>query len=191
LRVSIASASSSTPSLAQSLPASPVTGVAPAVASSIQGGLRPDHVVTGPGPASLVPLSRRPTFVAIPSLMMLAFSGAFFWVGRRRDISGSGGSGPSALLSYRSQLSELAKSNDPRSFFRAARAALQQALGSAWQVPPDLVTAETTEARLGAQSTAAQVFRLADEAAYSNQAPQPCDLQRWYTLIELQLKEAV
>ena len=192
LRVSIAPASSgNTPSLAQNIPAAPVAKIASAAAPSSQGGLRPDHVVTGSGPVSLIPLSQRPAFVAIPSLMVLAFSGAFFWVGRRRDISGSGGRGSSALLHYRSQLRELAKSNDPKSFFPVARAALQQTLGSAWHMPPDLVTIETTEARLGAQSTAAQVFRLADEVAYSNQAPQPCDLQRWYTLIDHQLTEAV
>jgi hypothetical protein len=88
-------------------------------------------------------------------------------------------------------LYEAAKSNDPELFFRAARAALQQACGGAWHVPPYEVTLDMVEARLGAQGTAAQVFRLADEASYSNEALQPCDFRRWHGLIERQLTEVL
>jgi hypothetical protein len=136
-------------------------------------------------------LSQRPAFIAIPSLMMLAFSGAFFWVGRRRDDDGTDSDGPTTLQAYQSLLCEAAQSNDPELFFRAGRAALQQALGSSWHVPPDAVTLEAVETRLGAQGTAAQVFRLADEASYSSEAVQPCDFHHWQRLIERQLTEAV
>jgi hypothetical protein len=165
---------------------SPATGAATAATPD---GLRPDHVVTGEGLASLVPLSQRPAFIAIPSLMMLAFSGAFFWVGRRRDDTDAGA--PTALQTYQSLLYEAAKANDPELFFRAGRAALQQACGSTWHIPPAAVTLETVEARLGPQGTAAQVFRLADEASYSNEALQPCDFRRWHGLIERQLTEVM
>ena len=193
LYVSIAPAPNSAPSFARNAPA--VSAAVDATPSSVtpttENGLRPDHVVTGSGPASLVPLSHRPAFLAIPSLMVLAFSGAFFWVGRRRDLSRFEDVGSSALLRYKSQLAEAAQSNDPERFFRAGRAALQQGMGRAWHVPPDAVTLETIEGRLGAHGIAADVFRLADEAAYSNSSLQPCDLKRWQTLIEHQLTEAV
>ena len=193
LRVAVTAAPTGAPALAQNTPSAPgrVSPATGAVTPAMQDGLRPDHVATGAGPASLVPLSQRPAFIAIPSLMMLAFCSAFFWVGRRRDDDGPDTDGPTTLQAYQSLLSEAAQSNDPELFFRAGRAALQQALGSSWHVPPDAVTLEAVETRLGAQGTAAQVFRLADEASYSNEALQPCDFHRWHSLIERQLTEAV
>jgi hypothetical protein len=190
LLVAVTAAPNGAPTVAQNNPA--MGGMSPAsgtVAPATQDGLRPDHVVTDERSVSLVPLSQRPAYIAVPGLMMLAFSGAFFWVGRRRDNADS--SGPTALQTYRSLLDEAAKSNDPELFFRAGRAALQQACGSVWHVPPYTVTLETVEARLGAQGTAAQVFRLADEASYSNEALQPCDFRRWHGLIERQLTEVM
>jgi hypothetical protein len=120
---------------------------------------------------------------------MLAFSGAFFWVGRRGGDDGVT-TAATSLQVYRSLLSDAAQTNDPELFFRSGRAALQQAFAAAWQLPPDAVTLEEVEARLGARGTAARVFRLADEAAYSNDlsnALQPADYHRWRTLIERQL----
>ena len=193
LLVAVTPAPNGAPSLAQNTgsPAtSPASGVGPAAgapAAALQDGLRPDHVVTGPGPASLVPLSQRPVYIALPPLLLLAFSGAFFWVGRRRDGADAGG--PTALQPYQSLLHDAARSNDPELFFRAGRAALQQAFGSTWHLPPEAVTLEAVEARVGPQGTAAQVFRLADEAAYSNEALQPCDFQRWRSLIERELTQ--
>jgi hypothetical protein len=193
LLVAVTPAPGATPSLAQnnSSPAtSPASGARPATATppaASQDGLRPDHVVTGSGPASLVPLSQRPGYIAVPPLLLLAFSGAFFWVGRRRDGADAGG--PTALETYRSLLYEAEKSNDPELFFRAGRAALQQAFGRSWHVPPDAVTLEAVEARVGTHGTAAEVFRLADEAAYSNEALRPCDFRRWRSLIERQVTQ--
>jgi hypothetical protein len=190
LRVAVTPAASGAPALAQSTPpAGGVSLVTGTVAAATPDGLRPDHVVTGSRPASLVPMSQRPAFIAIPSLMMLAFSGAFFWVGRRRDDTNDGA--PTPLQTYQSLLYEAAKSHDPELFFRAGRAALQQALGARWHIPPDAVTLEVVKTQLGAEGSTAQVFRLADEAAYSNEALQPCDLQRWHRLIEHLLSEAV
>lgn len=190
LRVQVTAAPNGAPAVAQNIPPagamSPTSG---SVAPAMQDGLRPDHVVTGERSVSLVPLSQRPDFIAIPGVMMLAFSGAFFWVGRRRD--GTDAVAPTTLQTYQSLLYEAAKSNDPELFFRAGRAALQQACGSIWRVPPHTVTLEMVEARLGVQGTAAQVFRLADEASYSNEALQPCDFRRWHGLIERQLTEVM
>jgi hypothetical protein len=191
LRVAVTAAPNGGPAVAQNTPLA--GGQSPAatgtVAAAAQDGLRPDHVVDGTGAASLVPLSQRPAFIAIPSLLMLAFSGAFFWVGRRRDDTDA--DAPTALQTYQSLLYEAAKSNDPELFFRAGRAALQQACGRTWHIPPATVTLETVEARLGPQGTAAQVFRLADEASYSNEKLQPCDFRRWHGLIERQLTEVM
>ncbi len=192
LLVAVTPAPQGAPSLAQNnspSATSPAVGGSPATGTAVaesEVSLRPDHVVTGSGPASLVPLSQRPGYIALPPLLLLAFSGAFFWVGRRRDDADAGG--PTALETYQSLLYEAAKANDPELFFRAGRAALQQAFGRTWHVPPDAVTLEAIEARVGAHGTAAEVFRLADEAAYSNEALRPCDFQRWRSLIERQLK---
>jgi len=193
LLVAVTPAATGAPSLAQNAPgAAPAAGGgAPAgtLAAVSQDGLRPDHVVTGSGPASLIPMSQRPAFIAIPPLLMLAFSGAFFWVGRRGGEDGVT-TAATSLQVYRSLLSDAAQTNDPELFFRSGRAALQQAFAAAWQLPPDAVTLEEVEARLGARGTAARVFRLADEAAYSNDlsnALQPADYHRWRTLIERQL----
>ena len=162
LLVAVTPAATGAPSLAQNAPgAAPAAGGgAPAgtLAAVSQDGLRPDHVVTGSGPASLIPMSQRPAFIAIPPLLMLAFSGAFFWVGRRGGEDGVT-TAATSLQVYRSLLSDAAQTNDPELFFRSGRAALQQAFAAAWQLPPDAVTLEEVEARLGARGTAARVYR--------------------------------
>jgi hypothetical protein len=78
-------------------------------------------------------------------------------------------------------------SGDTELFFRSARTALQRHLASKWQVAPDRVSLEAVDARLGAGSVVARVFKLADEAAYSGLKLSAADLQRWKQLIRRQL----
>ena len=59
-------------------------GAAAARENTHAAGLRPDHVVADASVRSLVPLFLQPRFLAAPSLLALAFAGAWLGTGRRK-----------------------------------------------------------------------------------------------------------
>jgi len=80
-------------------------------------------------------------------------------------------------------MEEARAAGDTTRFFQAARLALRGALASQWQVDPALITLAEIEARLGAGSVTARVFKLADEAAYAGATLTPADFQWWKKLV--------
>ena len=182
-----------TPSLADSaLTAQQVSaGGSAAPENTYTAGLRPDHVVVGRLTSSLIPLYLQPRFLAIPSILALAFAGAWLHTGRtsrdrkipvrKRRISKAA----NRLLAH---MEAAARSGDPAQFFSCARTAMQQALGARWQLAPDQVTSAEVDARIrGEGHDIPRLFALADEAKYSGHDLHATDFARWMQIVRQQL----
>jgi len=149
-------------------------------------GLRPDHVDLGSTTASLMPHYYQPVYIAAPSLLLAAFSGGWFWMRRREQITLAEAEQANEFPqtdSLLESMEEARAAGDTTRFFQAARLALRGALASQWQVDPALITLAEIEARLGAGSVTARVFKLADEAAYAGATLTPADFQWWKKLV--------
>jgi hypothetical protein len=149
-------------------------------------GLRADHVIGG-GTPSLTPYYYQPLYLSIPSALILAFSGAWFWARRRErsavhSIAGSikPSLDPEPMLRL---MDDAVTAGDPELFFKSARAALQRNLALKWQLPPDAITLEEVDARLGAKSDVTRVFTLAVESAYAGVKLTAPEFQRWKRLV--------
>jgi hypothetical protein len=169
-------------STAGSTPASPGAGPAGNAAAPAW---RPDHPDSGGGTSSLMPHYFQPAFMAVPPLVLIALSTAWFWM--RRDRSAVAARlEPSLWPSVESlagELDECAAAGDAQSFFRTARSALCRVLALKWGVSlPDLTTEEVIS-RLGFDSETARIFMLADEAAYSHLKLTPMDFRRWRQVV--------
>jgi hypothetical protein len=148
----------------------PAAGARISPASDTVGdGLRADHFIDGGTTALLTPHYYQATYLGIPSALALAFCGAWFWVRRREHAAAAGDTKESPLNTAPlvNLMDDAVTSGDPELFFKSARAALQRALASKWQIATEAITVEEVDARLGAKSDVARVFTLADEAAYA------------------------
>jgi hypothetical protein len=170
------------PALADSMAnaAQIAAGSAATAANLPPSGLRPDHLATDTIVGSLVPLYLQARFLAIPSLLTLAFAGG--WLRLRHGTGG--GSARSQLRAANRvlvQLDEAARSGDTAQFLITARAALQMA--ARWQAAAGKVT--TTEApQLGSESEdIRQLSALADESHYSGHEPTAIDFARWTQVV--------
>jgi hypothetical protein len=190
LSVAITPASADS-SLARAAPPSPRSdaGVAAANgpgANKSSDGLRPDHVDSGRGSSTLTPRYYQPTYIGIPSLLVVAFSGAWLWVRRRAQSAArlaretQGFSRTESLLKL---MDEATAANDPELFFKSARAALRNSLASTWQLAPDSITIEDVDAHFGAGNDIGRVFKLADETSYSGATLRAIDFQRWKQVV--------
>jgi len=127
-----------------------------------------------------VPLYLQARFLAIPSLLTLAFAGGWLRL-RRRAAGGSARSQLRAANRVLVQLDEAARSGDAPQFFNSARSALQMA--ARWQAAAGRITAAEA-ARLGSESEdIRQLLALADEANYSGHEPTTIDFARWTQVV--------
>ena len=172
---SLADTSSSAPSA--SVAAAAATGTGTPAAPPI--GLRPDHLAATreAGQNSLSPLYLQPRFLALPSLLSLAFAGG--WLGLRRRASDSNGSRSGrdraiAQATHRAvmELQTAARAGNATRFFNAARTALLATVGAG-------LDAEGEEIR--------QLFALADEANYSADQPTTTEFARWIEIVRQRL----
>ena len=172
---SLADTSSSAPSA--SVAAAAATGTGTPAAPPI--GLRPDHLAATreAGQNSLSPLYLQPRFLALPSLLSLAFAGG--WLGLRRRASDSNGSRSGrdravAQATHRAvmELQTAARAGNATRFFNAARTALLATVGAG-------LDAEGEEIR--------QLFALADEANYSGDQPTTTEFERWIEIVRQRL----
>jgi hypothetical protein len=191
LSVGITAASAGTPTPTGSAMAGLALAPSNTVSASPAGGgdrpgLRPDHVVTGGAASSLMPHYYQPSYIAAPSLLVLALSGAWFWLRRSEQETMAelirANEFPQ-IESLLASMEDARAAGDTTRFFQAARAALQGALASKWQLNPANITLADVETRLGANSVTARVFMLADEAAYAGAKLAPVDLRWWKQLV--------
>ncbi len=134
--------------------------------------------------ASLVPLVSRPAFsemlgISVGMVLLGGVLGALrVW---REDPQRRA---RAALeKENRETLAEVGKASGAAAFFSAARLALQQRLGAAWNQPPQAISTAEVEARLVPGSPVARFFREADLHAYSRKGDgeiQPT----WRTLLD-------
>ena len=154
-------------------------------------GLRPDHLAADAPANSLVPLYLQPRFLAIPSLLALAFAGGWLRLRRRAADPNYEASARDRALSKAAnrvlvQLDEAARAGDTAQFFNSARSALQRMLAARWQMAAGQITTADVAARLGGESDGEdirQLFALADEANYSGHEPTTIDFARWTQVV--------
>ena len=172
-------------SLAGNVPAAPSNPAGPGADTGQA--WRPDHPDDGSGRGrSPIPLYFQPAFTAVPPLILIAISMAWFWT-RRTERSGAAvrmePSLPPSVDSLERELDGYAAAGDARSFLAAARAALGKVLAVTWGMDPAVVTTEEVVSKLGADSELARVFALAEEAAYSTLRLTPADFRRWKLVV--------
>ena len=172
----------------------PIVGAASTAAGgSTTGGLRPDHVETRESSASLAPPFFRPRYLSLPSVLTVAFAGAWLWMRRRAQVSIDDDAQQADRIKTATLLAQMdraAATGDARSFFNSARRAVQQTLAARWQVSPESIAAESMGARLGTDRTEIRrLFDLADEAAYAGTMLEPIDSQKWRQVVLRQIEE--
>jgi BatD DUF11 like domain len=156
-------------------------------------GLKPDHAEDEAMVSSLRPPYLQPRYLAIPSLLALAFAGG--WLGVRRRSQP-----PERLTARRraaarmnnrvlGQMEAAARAGNPTVFFNAARDALQQTLALRWQVSPEEITADEVRSRLSDDADIQQLFALADESKYSGGDLRAIDFARWTRAVRQRLTE--
>jgi hypothetical protein len=149
-------------------------------------GLRPDLADTGSTTASLMPHYYQPAYLAVPSLLLAAFSGTWFWMRRREQNAWAQAAHASEFPQTEfllASMEEARAAGDSTRFLQNARLALRGALASRWQIDPASIALPEIETRLGAGSVAARVFKLADEAEYAGATLTPADCRWWNQLV--------
>jgi len=166
----------------------PAAGAAGTLAGEARNGLRPDHASNQAVVASLLPLYFQPRFLAIPSVLVLLFTGG--WVGLRRRAGGGAEFGnargrvSSRTAAVLKQLEAASRSGDTALYFNTARSALQRSLAARWQVAPEHIAAADLGARLGDDGEdVRRIFLLADEASYAGRELQSADFERWTQIV--------
>jgi hypothetical protein len=181
------------PSLADSTQMAPqlAGNAAPTSADKSADGLKPDHAPSDISMSSLIPLYLQPRFLALPSLLALAFAAAWVGVRRRKNpaerVAARDRTVWRATKRALAQMEAAARADNPALFFNSARAGLQQALAARWQLVPDEVTAAEVQARLSDDDDIHQVFAFADESRYSGRDLDSTDFARWLRVVRQRL----
>jgi hypothetical protein len=181
------------PALADStLTASQIAaGNAATSANQSPSGLRPDHPAADALANSLLPPYLQPRFLAVPSLLTLAFAGGWLRLRRRAADPHYKASARDRALSKAAnrvlvQLDEAAHAGDIAQFFNSACAALQRSLAARWQMAAEQITTTDVAGRLGSESDGEdirQLLAVANEANYSGHEPTSIDFARWIQVV--------
>jgi hypothetical protein len=175
-------------------PAGPAGDRTRAAQAAANVGLRPDHAALRDIASTLVPLYLQPQFLAVPSLLALAFAGG--WLGLRRNRHGGaarrGRGAPKAAQRVLEDLEAAARSGDAGRFFTLARTAVMQTLPPRANRAADDIAPPEIDARLGdAADEVRELFALADEANYAGQQPTRTDYERWLLMVRRMLRAEV
>jgi hypothetical protein len=184
------------PSLADSTLTAPQAGASGAATSvnTSAGGLHPDHAITETLLSSVVPLYLQPRFLAVPSILTLAFAAGWLLARRRKNPEIPAGNRIVSQAAKRAfaQMEAAARGGNATLFFNSARAALQQSLAARWQVPLDQITAAEVEARMAdGGEDVRQLFALADETNYSGRELSSVDFAGWVRAVRRRMAERV
>jgi len=148
---------------------------------------RPDHPDEGSGRTrSLMPFYFQPAYWALPPLILIGLSTAWFWLRRDERQNRAVRVEPFMLPSSESlgeEMNAWAAAGNVQSFFAAARRALGAVLASRWNLTLPEVTTEEVVSRLGSDHEIARTFLVADEAAYSNLKLTPLDFRQWKQIV--------
>ena len=174
------------PTATNSSPANPVMAAAQ---DAQHGALRPDHLDTGGGPRSLLPDYYRPAYLAGPSMLIIAFLGAWGWVRRREQaaLQTAETSAPLQIQPYLQLMEQAGATNDAGLFFKSARAALQILFAARWHLKASAITESDVERHLGANHEVSRLFTLADQSAYAGVPLSRVDFAHWKRLVDRQV----
>jgi hypothetical protein len=182
------------PSLADRSLTAPLKAAGAASAAIDQGdsGMRPDHAMGETFADSLTPLYLQPRFLAIPSLLAVAFAGTWLAVRRRKDPTRKASRSDRAALKAANRvlaaMEAAARGGEVALFFGLARSAMQEALAVRWQLPAEQVTTAEVADRVGEDGLEIrQLFALADESNYSSNKLGSIDFARWMHIVRRQL----
>jgi len=143
--------------------------------------LRADHPEGTSRVASLIPLYLQRRFLAVPSLLVLAFSVAWA-AARRRQRLEQGGATYARIASKSAkrvlaQMAAAARAKNEALFFEVARSALQR-----------LYAAEM-DTRLADDQELRELFSYADESKYSGHELQATHFAQWLSVVRERLAE--
>jgi BatD DUF11 like domain len=180
------------PSLADSSAAPQAdAGASSAIAGKSAEGLKADHPASR-AYSTLIPLYLQNRFLAIPSLLALAFAGGWLAGSRRkspmRSVSARSRAASKSAQRLLAQIEAAARDGNTARFFNIARLALQQTLATRWDMPPEDVTAAEVRSR-SSDHDIQQVFSLADESNYSGHAIKATDFSRWISAVRRLMAE--
>jgi hypothetical protein len=180
IATSLADSSLNSPAIANNTGAGAVQA---ATASRSNAGLKADHAPALSTVDSLIPLYLQPRFLVLPAALALLVAGGLIGMRRKPELA-------AATVNERAlvQLNAAARSGDASTFLDAARTLLLQNLAQRWQMPPERITAEELNARLGHDADdIGRLFALADEVKYSGYDGNTTDFSRWLQVVRRQL----
>jgi hypothetical protein len=182
-------------SAATAAPSSPAAHTSPKAAPTGDVGMAGNKLPPGRFHATLRPWFFNPWLVVgalLPSLGLLA---AYWFMRRRRELARD----PHRLRLAEAQravqaqlriMESAAKQGVTFEFFAAARCALQNQLGLLWGLIPRTITLAEVNSRLNGEADGFRlVFELADEVAYTGRTFGAVELQKWYNVINAELKK--
>jgi hypothetical protein len=184
--VEVAAATATAMSARTDQVASTVPPSSTAAGESLPSALRPDQVRTGSAARSFVPHYFQPAYLALPSALILAFPGLWFWLSRReRNARVNEGDAGQAIATrvWLTQMERAIAAGDTEDFFQAARALLRRILARRWHMAEDAVTLAQVDARLGSGSEVRLLLSVAEEALYSRRRFARADLERWQRIV--------
>ena len=144
-------------------------------------GLRADHPEEPARVASLVPLYLQPKFLAVPSLLVLAFSAA--WIMAKRRLRADQGLTSRARIPSKAakrvlaQMEAAARGKNAALFFQLSRDALHQRYGAEIEV----LQSEDEELR--------ELLEYADESKYSGDELKATHFAQWLAVVRDRLTE--
>jgi uncharacterized protein YdbL (DUF1318 family) len=200
LNVTISPALADTTLTAAQPPPATSNGATPAPATAPAPGMRPDHAVTDAYTDTLKPLYLQRGFLLVPSLLTLAFAGAWLALHRRalpqrpaaRRVRITGAWANGVLQ----RMQAAARARDSVLFFNTARAALQQKLAARWAMNPEEISTGEVQARLSGEEPAdtapeiQRLFALTDEINYAG-GVLDADYAHWTEVVRNELSDEV
>lgn len=149
-------------------------------------GIVAQHLALSP-PASLVPLVSRPAFIPLLAVaaVLCVLGKILGWLRVRRDDPRRRALAAMELATREALAAagECAAARDVSGWFAAARLAIQQRLGAAWNQPAQAITLAEVSARIPEDSPVTRFFLEADRQEYSRQATGEI-LPQWRSLLD-------
>ncbi len=172
----------------------PAAAVAAPPAATAVPGMVPNQLAPGRLKATLRPWFFNPWLAAGSLLPSVALVAAYCGIRRRQRLA----SDPEHLRRVNAQRAIQAQLKNMESaaaqgvaseFFAAARGALQNRLSLLLGLPPQTITLADINSRMNGEAEGFRfVFELADEVTYTGRTFPPAELQKWYNLVNAELK---
>jgi hypothetical protein len=148
---------------------------------------------TGRFAPTLRPMFLQSWFSTLPGIPLAVMAGGLLFLRRRERLASdprrAGDAAQSRVTALLATMDSAMHAGDGGAFMTAARTALQIRLGQWWSMKPATVTLAEVDARLDSSwDPVRDVFRVADQFAYSGLQPEVTALERWQQIIHDQLQ---